>query len=292
MNKTVKRILFFVILAILLAVFLYSAYRLGTYILESVLTEKDYKKISDLHNDHTVPRPSITQSVVTTPGDPAATTGPAETTLPPETTPEFVTVVHPETGEEMKILPEFEELFLKNTDTVGWIAIPGTVIDYPVVQSPKYPDYYLHRDFNKKYNLHGCIYAREQCDVNAPSDNITIYGHRMNDGSMFNNLINYTKESFYENNRYIYFDTLTERHTYEIFAVFKTTATIGEGFQYHHFVDADSEESFNRFVSTCKRKSFYDTGITPQFGDKMITLSTCEYSQENGRLVVVAVRVA
>ncbi len=292
MNKTVKRILFFVILAILLAVFLYSAYRLGTYILESVLTKGDYNDLSDLHGGHTAPRPSITQSVVTTPSEPTATTGPAETTLPPETTPEFVTIIHPDTGEEMNILPEFEELFLKNTDTVGWIAIPGTVIDYPVVQSPEHPDYYLHRDFNKKYNLHGCIYAREQCDVNAPSDNITIYGHRMNDGSMFNSLIKYKDESFYENNRYIYFDTLTERHTYEIFAVFKTTATLGEGFQYHQFVDADSEDSFNRFVSTCKRKSFYDTGITPQFGDKMITLSTCEYSQENGRLVIVAVRVA
>lgn len=292
MNKTVKRILFFVILAILLGVFLYSAYRLGTYILESILTKKSYQSISDMHNNHTIPRPSITQPTVTLPGGSETAPGALDTTPPPETAPEFVTITHPKTGEKMQILPEFEELFLKNTDTVGWIAIPGTVIDYPVVQSPNYPDYYLHRDFNKKYNLHGCIYVREKCDVNAPSDNITIYGHRMNDGSMFNSLINYTKESFYENNRYIYFDTLTERHTYEIFAVFKTTATIGEGFQYHHFVDADSEESFNRFVSTCKRKSFYDTGITPQFGDKMITLSTCEYSQENGRLVVVAVRVA
>lgn len=292
MNKTAKRIIFYVLIVILLAVFLYSAYRLGTYILESVLTEKSYSNISDLHGEHTVPRPSITQSVTTTPGDGQTTPGIAETTPPPETAPELVTVIHPDTGEEMQILPEFEEIFLKNTDTVGWISIPGTVIDYPVVQSPKKPDYYLHRDFNKKYNLHGCIYAREQCDINAPSDNITIYGHRMQDGSMFARLIDYTKEGFYENNRYIYFDTLTERHTYEIFAVFKTTATLGEGFQYHLFVDAESESAFNSFVNTCKRKSLYDTGITPQYGDKMITLSTCEYSQENGRLVIVAVRVA
>lgn len=292
MNKTVKRIIFYIILAILLGVFLYSAYQLGTYILESVLTKRDYKEISSMHNNHTIPRPSVTQPVVTSPGEVETTPGPVETTPPPETVPDFVTVIHPDTGEEMKILPEFEELFLKNTDTVGWIAIPGTVIDYPVVQTPTKQDYYLHRDFNKKYNLHGCIYAREKCDVNAPSDNITIYGHRMQDGSMFSDLINFKDESFYENNRYIYFDTLTERHTYEIFAVFKTTATVGEGFQYHLFVDAKNESEFNSFVNTCKRKSFYDTGITPQFGDKMITLSTCEYSQENGRLVIVAVRVA
>lgn len=292
MNKNVKRIIFYIILAILLGVFLYSAYRLGTYILESVLTKRDYKEISSMHNNHTIPRPSITQPVVTSPGEVETSPGPVETTTPPETIPDFVTVVHPDTGEEMKILPEFEELFLKNTDTVGWIAIPGTVIDYPVVQTPNKQDYYLHRDFNKKYNLHGCIYAREKCDVSAPSDNITLYGHRMQDGTMFSDLIKYKDESFYENNRYIYFDTLTERHTYEIFAVFKTTATVGEGFQYHLFVDAKNETEFNSFVNTCKRKSFYDTLITPQFGDKMITLSTCEYSQENGRLVIVAVRVA
>lgn len=285
MNKTVKRIIFFVVLGILLAVFLYSAYRLGTYILESVLTKGHYEDISNIHNDYTVPRPPITTPAQTDPGI-------EETTPPEDTTPELITITHPETGEEMEILPEFADVFLMNTDTIGWISIPGTVIDYPVVQTPTKPDYYLRRDFNKKYNSHGCIYAREQCDVNRPSDNITMYGHRMRDGSMFAQLVNYTKENFYENNRYIYFDTLTERHTYEIFAVFKTTATLGKGFSYHKFVDAANEAEFNEFVRTCKQESFYDTGITPQYGDKLITLSTCEYSQENGRLVIVAVRVA
>lgn len=285
MNKTVKRILFYVILVLLIGVFLYSAYRLGSYILESVLTKGDYQDISNLHNEYTTPRP-----VITSPGDTQPDTG--ETTPPPITAPEFVTINHPETGEEMKVLPEFAEIFLKNPDTVGWIAIPGTVIDYPVMQHPEHKDYYLQRDFNKKYNLHGCIYAREECDINTPSDNITMYGHRMQDGSMFAQLVNYTKESFYQKNRYIYFDTLTERHTYEIFAVFKTTATLGEGFRYHDFINAADEAAFNRHISTCKRLSLYDTGITPVYGDKIITLSTCEYSQENGRLVIVAVRVA
>lgn len=285
MNKTVKRILFFAILAILLVVFLYSAYKLGAYILESVLTKGDYRDISNLHNDYTTPRPSITQPTQTEPGT-------EETTPPRDTAPEMVTITHPTTGEQMEILPEFADIFLLNTDTVGWISIPGTVIDYPVVQSPYEDDYYLHRDFNKKYNLHGCIYAREECNVSKPSDNITMYGHRMQDGSMFAQLINYTKENFYQNNRYIYFDTLTERHTYEIFAVLKTTATLGEGFSYHKFVDAADESEFNSFVNTCKRMSLFDTGLTPVYGNKLITLSTCEYSQENGRLVIVAMRVA
>ena len=102
MNKTVKRILFFVILAILLGVFLYSAYRLGTYILESILTKKSYQSISDMHNNHTIPRPSITQPSVTLPGGSETAPGTLDTTPPPETAPEFVTITHPKTGEKME----------------------------------------------------------------------------------------------------------------------------------------------------------------------------------------------
>ncbi len=292
MNPKVKRILFYVIVAILVGVFLFSAYNLGKYLIESFTTDKLYGGYAGDKNqiikDNNIERPVSTPATtpgVTQPGD----------TLPPVTQPPqptYVTITHPKTGESMEILPEFADAFLSNSDLVGWICIPGTDIDYPVVQTPDRVDYYLHRDFNKKYNLHGCIYAREQCDINAPSDNITLYGHRMQDGSMFAQLINYNKKDFFEKNRYIYFDTLTERHNYEIIAVFKTTATLGEGFQYHQFVDAASEESFNSFVSTCKSKSFYDTGVTAQYGDKLICLSTCEYSQENGRLVIVAKRIA
>ncbi len=289
MSKTTKKIIFYVVMAILLGIFLYCAYNLGVYLLESFLTNRDNDNRAKEHDSFNISRPAVTDAVII-PGE--TQPGTSETTPPVETAPEFVTITHPVTGEQMEILPEFESLFLENTDTVGWIEIPGTPISNVVVQSPDRVDYYLHRDFDKKYNLHGCIYVREQCDVNLPSDNITIYGHRMKDGSMFAHLVNYTKQNFYENNRYIYFDTLTERHTYQIFAVFKTTATLGQGFQYHLFVDAASEEAFNDYVSTCKRKSLYDTGITPQYGDKLITLSTCEYSQDNGRLVIVAMRVA
>ena len=84
---------------------------------------------------------------------------------------------------------------------------------------------------------------------------------------------------------------MTEYHTYKIFAVFKTSANIGQGFSYHQFVDAENEKEFNDFVSKCKELSFYDTGITPVYGDKLICLSTCEYTLDNGRLVVAAVRI-
>jgi sortase B len=174
---------------------------------------------------------------------------------------------------------------------VGWIKMEGTQMDYPVMQTPDEPNYYLYRSFDKKDSARGSIYAREVCDLSEPSDNITIFGHNMADGSMFACLNNYVHKYNWDKNSLIFFDTLYEYHTYKIFAVFKTSANIGQGFSYHQFVDAENAAEFDEFVSTCKKLSFYDTGITPVYGDKLICLSTCEYTLDNGRLVVAAVRI-
>ena len=186
----------------------------------------------------------------------------------------------------------YQEIYNQNSDTVGWLQIDGTKIDYPVMQTPDEPNFYLYKDFDKNNSTRGSIYAWEAADVNEPSDNITMFGHCMADGSMFAALSAYTSKTAWENNSLIYFNTLYEYHTYKIFAVFKTSANIGEGFSYHQFVDAANEEEFDEFVATCKDLAFYDTGITPQYGDKLICLSTCEYTLDNGRLVVCAVRIS
>ncbi len=186
-----------------------------------------------------------------------------------------------------------------NEDFVGWLRIDGTKIDYPVMQSSvDNANYYLYRDYNKKNSTPGTIYAREQCDVFTPSDNVTLYGHTMKDGSMFAYLHNYTAKATWDRNSLIFFDTFNpktgdvEYHTYKIFAVFKTSANIGEGFSYHKFENAATKQDFDDFVSTCKSLAFYDTGVTPQYGDKLLCLSTCEYTLNNGRLVVAAVRIS
>lgn len=199
----------------------------------------------------------------------------------------YVAVANPENSEMLKILPEYAELYKINSDIVGWMRIDGTKINYPVMQTPDEPDYYLHRDFEKEYSSHGCLYVREACDVNKPSDNLTIYGHHMNDGSMMAVLKEYKNESFWKEHPTIVFDTLFEHNTYEIFAVFVTSAIKGKGFAYHTFVDETDPAKYDEFILKCKDLSFYETGITPQYGDKLITLSTCDYSISNGRLVVV-----
>lgn len=191
---------------------------------------------------------------------------------------------------ETVLLPEYEAVYAQNPDTVGWLEIGGTCINYPVMQTPDHADFYLKRSFDGAYSAHGCLYVRESCDVFAPSDNVTIYGHHMNDGSMFAALDNYRSQSFWQEHPTIRFDTLYAHHTYTVFAVFTTTATPGEGFAFHLFEDAENEADFDAFVTQCKERSLIDTGITPLYGDKLICLSTCEYTQSNGRLVVAALR--
>ena len=204
--------------------------------------------------------------------------------------PEYEQIIDPETGESRMILREYASIYLMNPDMVGWICIPGTKVDYPVMHCPEKTDYYLKRDFYKKSSAAGSIYIRENCDVFAPSDNITIYGHRMNSGAMFGQLMEYKEQDFWEDHRYIQFDTLTQRNTYEIFAVFKISARTNNGFPYHTFVDM-AEEEFSEFVKQCQSRSLYDTGISVEYGDKLITLSTCEKGSSNTRFVVVAKRI-
>ena len=201
------------------------------------------------------------------------------------------TVTHPKTGQALRILREYAPIFQKNPDLVGWIKIEGTRLNYPVMQTPDTPNHYLHTDFYGEYSNHGCIYVSEVCSVEAPSDNLTIYGHKMKDGSMFAMLHEYMEEDYYLEHPTIIFNTLTEYHTYEILSVFLTTASVGECFYYHDFVDAANEAEYDAFVDRCKDLALYDTGVDASYGDKLITLSTCEYSQTNGRLVVVAKRV-
>lgn len=163
-------------------------------------------------------------------------------------------------SEDKNFISEYLELYKENNDMVGWIKIDGTKLNYPVM---------------------------------LPSDNLVIYGHHMNDGSMFATLNQYKKESFWQDYKIISFDTLTDRNEYEIMAVFKTVVYTdsSESFKYYQFTDAKTETEFNEYVNECKKLSFYDTGVDVKYGGKLITLSACEYSQQNGCLVVVAKKV-
>ena len=288
-----KRWLTNLLIVVFALVFVVSGVYLVSYYVNAWKQQSAYNDLAaiveQVRNEQVQGNPKPTVSTGT---DETADTTPDDTT-PPVTTPPTVQIKNEKTGEMMEVLADYASIYEMNSDFVGWISIEGTNINYPVMHNADILNYYLYRDFYEKWNNAGSLYIRESCNVDTPTDNVTIFGHNMrNSGTMFNHLMNYTKESFYKDHRYIQFDTLSERHTYEIMAVFKTSANAGEGFPYHLFVNADSEAEYNEFVDTCKDLAFYDTGVTASYGDKLITLSTCEYTLNNGRLVVVAKRIS
>lgn len=181
---------------------------------------------------------------------------------------------------------KYAELYAQNSDFIGWLRIDGTGIDYPIMQSKDDPDFYLKHNFSKEYSRFGIPYMQENCGLS--SDNIIIYGHNIKSKSMFNELTEYKNKAFYTAHKYITFDTLDEQRTYEVIATFKTVAYSDSGFQYYDFVNANTAEEFDDYVAKSRALSFYDTGAAAEYGDKLLTLSTCEYSQKNGRLAVVA----
>ena len=270
-----KKVIFLVTIVLLLAAFGVSAFMIGSYLMDGKEQEQRNEELAQMVEDARNEALKETKPAEQAPA--ASTSGEAGTEA---------------TEAEPQILDAYLPLYQQNDDMVGWLQIPNTRLKYPVMQTPDEPNYYLERNFDRQTSVRGAIYAWEAADINEPSDNITMFGHNMADGSMFATLSNYVNKYYWEDNSLIFFDTLNEYHTYKIFAVFKTSANIGEGYSYHQFVDAENEDDFNTFVRTVKDLSFYDTGITPVYGDKMIALSTCEYTLDNGRLVVCAVRIS
>lgn len=192
-----------------------------------------------------------------------------------------------DTDPSLTALEKYAAVYEQNSDFVGWITIDGTNINYPVMQTVNSPNYYLKRSFKKQYSNYGVPYVQENCMLGV-SDNAVVYGHNMNNGSMFADLCKYEREDFYREHPFVRFDTLYGLGEYEIVAAFKTVAYSERGFKYYHFVDAAGEDDFNAFISQCKALALYDTGVSAEYGDKLLTLSTCEYSRTNGRMVVVA----
>lgn len=279
-----RKIAYWSLVSFLVLVILVSVGMIAYKLIIDAQDKQEYSQIQNLKDN--VPTISTRPPI---PSDTTEPTDPSIGDVEPSTAPAQTAPSEPT---EPVMFPEYEVVYNKNKDMVGWIEIPGTTISYPVVHTPDRPNYYLRKNFYGDYATCGTLYVREDCDVFRPSDNVTIYGHNMSNGTMFADLHLYEKQDFWQNNRYIHFDTLYEYHTYEIFAAFVSSAKLDEGaFPYHLFDDAASEEEFNKFVSNCKELSLYDTEITPEFGDKLITLSTCDKSIEQGRFVVVARRV-
>ncbi len=213
-----------------------------------------------------------------------------------EPTRDSIVQTYPEPDEERYesngMLSRYYELYTQNTDMAGWIKIDDTDINYPVMYNSESNAYYLHRNFYKQTNSNGIPFMDYQCTPNEFTDNVIIYAHNLRNGTMFHDLLEYKSKAFWETHPRIKYDTMYNRCEYEIFAVFRTSVGSGNEFKYYEFINANSKDEFDAYVSACIENSLYNTDIIPEYGETLLTLSTCSYNADNERFVVVGRQVA
>lgn len=193
-------------------------------------------------------------------------------------------------AEQSGIAKKYIRLHKKNGDMVGWISVKDSKIDYPVMQTKGDNEFYLHRNFEKEEDVNGLPFLDEKCDINGKNQNLLIYGHHMKSGLMFAKLLDYAEESYYKKHSTITFDTLAKSGTYDVVAAFYSKVPVyADEFSVYGYPGELSRNKFKKYVDAVKASSIYDTGITPSYGQKLLTLVTCSYHVEDGRFVVVAV---
>lgn len=207
------------------------------------------------------------------------------------------TPVHSSEIVNSEILPEnmrhpgYEVLYAQNPDFFGWVKIEGTKLNYPVMYTPDEPEYYLRRAFDKSPSQSGVPFLDADCTTDCR--NYLIYGHNMKNGAMFASLLDYAEPKFCQDHPTIQFDTLTECGTYTVLAAFYSRIYAQEepsAFRYYQYTDLQDFKLFADYVEQVKAAALYDTGVSAEYGDCLLTLSTCSYHTENGRFVVVAVK--
>lgn len=215
---------------------------------------------------------------------------PDETPLPePTVSPEPEATPSPEPTPAPVENP-YKDSFLSNGDMAAWLQIPGTDIDYPVMWTPRDEEYYLYRGFDGGRNQNGCLILDTDSCLDPLTTNLIIHGHNQESGAMFGHLPKYEDFSYYEEHKNIILYTKELQRNYEVIAVFRSQVykKTDQVFKYYKFFQADTQEEFDYFYQNIKDMSLYDTGVEAEFGDHFLTLSTCVYHVERGRLVVVA----
>ena len=194
-----------------------------------------------------------------------------------------------ERNEETERMLQVKQLQTQNTDIVAWLEIENTNINYPVLQGTD-NSYYMTHNYKKEKSKNGSIFLDANYNWNIPSNNLLIYGHNLGNGMMFQELLKYEKESFYQEHPVIRFTTAAEDAEYEIISVFKSRVyhkSEKNVFRYYFFLNNESEEEYNQFVKNAKNASLYPIDATANYGEQLITLSTCSYYVEDGRFAVV-----
>ena len=239
---------------VLIAVFVFAALNIGKIYY-------DYGKADNTYNE-------IQGEYVTvndTPSVPESTQGNDE---------------QPQKATEPPITIDFDALLKRNKDVVGWLYCPDTVINYPVVQGES-NDGYLRKDLDGKYLVSGTLFADYRNGALNEDANYIIYGHNMKNGTMFNSLAKYKKQSYYDQHPIMYYLTPDGNYRLELFAglVVKRDDKI--------YLPNQSEEEFAGLLEEYRAKSTFKSDVELEYDDTIVTLSTCSYEFDNARYVVI-----
>ena len=268
-NKTKQQKIIQRILTVLIAVLLIAA---GWLLFHEYAERRDHQRLQnelrELYTEPPSPTPEPEPSITLPAATPTPTVIP-ETQLPAEPT-------------LPRILPQFDELLAINPDVVGWISIPGTAVDYPVLQTEDNV-YYLDHDIYGETSRAGTLFMDYRMLLDGTDRHQIIYGHHTRDGSMFTSLMDYKDESFFNANRLIYLDQLFEKQTWEIFSAYVTSTDF-----YYIETRFSGDEDWLAFMEMVQDRSKFNTEVTLSADDQMLTLSTCTYEFDDARFVVHA----
>ena len=193
------------------------------------------------------------------------------------------------------IIGKYASLYKENSDIVGWVQMDETPVDYPVMQTKDDPEYYLYRNFKKEYSEAGTIFMDANSDIYLPTSNWLIYGHHMRSGMMFHDIEKYDSQEFYEKHPTFRFDTIYKggQGTYQVIAACYTKiySADSDAFKYYEYAARDNREDFEEYIAGIKSIACYDTGVSAEYGDQLVTLSTCAYHTKEGRFFVVGKRI-
>jgi len=258
MNKTVRRIL----MLVLLAVFVVSAAMFGRDMIFSTKEKKANQALADQVHAIEAEMAQEAQETGTDPVETAQAQG--------------------------ETLPQYLPLFEQNSDMAGWLTVPDTPIDYPVMYTPDNRDFYLRKAFDKSYSISGTLFIATPWS----DEHTLIYGHHMKNDTMFGSLQKYEDPAYWETHKTVIFSTLTQRREYEVMACFRGQAVVKENnFQYWDYADLSDPERFQEYVDQVMEAALYSTDVTARPGDELLTMSTCSYHVSDGRFAVVCKRV-
>lgn len=265
MNRRIR----FVILALLsLAVLLVCGYMVGSELLSRQKEKEDFEQLAELI--------AVEKS----------TASPAPTGSPPaDKQPGPAATSSPDSQESQEQRRDLSELFAMNEDFVGWLCIPETDINYPVMHTPNDPEKYLRRNFQGEYSESGVPFLDFRCSLD--SGNLIIYGHNMMNGTMFAALQGYVQEDFCKAHPIVEFQTADGCAKYRVFAV----AWVKSNDDWYKAIDLSSAEDFNSAVDKVMSKALFTINSAPEYGVQILTLSTCYDSAHNGRLLVLAAKL-